>query len=146
MGPPPVISSFPPPFPFYRVSSIHPSSSIRMAFSSSHHPLIACHASRSFPHQSLTRKRDRFSSFPHPPGCPPPWIILFRPSLSTIVLLATPFTLPRRHHSCPTPCPPCWPLGLTLNLFSCSRCQREKSSLFRGAELVWPLSIPRSSY
>jgi hypothetical protein len=55
-------------------------------------------------------------------------------------------TLPQCHRSCHTPCPPRWPSGPTLKLFSCSRCQCEKSSLSRGAELAWPFSIPRSSY
>ena len=84
VGPPPVISFFLPPFPCYHVSSTHLSSLVHVALLSSHHPLISCHTSRSFPHQFLTRRRACFSRLPpHLPGCLPPWIILLS-SLSVI--------------------------------------------------------------
>jgi hypothetical protein len=142
VGPPPVISSFLPPFPYCRVSSIHPSSLVRVALPSSHHPLITCHASRSFPHQPLTRRRVRFSRLPPPLG-------VFRHGSSSVTPLTSRHSFhapPRRHHSYHTPYPPRWPPCPSLKLFSYSRWQREKSSVSRNAELAGPFSIPRSSY
>jgi hypothetical protein len=61
-------------------------------------------------------------------------------SSSFVILLSSchPFhaLITRHHHSCHAPHPPRWPPCLSLKLFSCSRWQREKSSLSRDAELA----------
>jgi hypothetical protein len=80
VGPPPVISSFLPPFPCCRVSSIHPSSLVRVVltfFSPSTHYLPRV------PFLSTSASHPKASSFlPSSPstGCLPPWIILCHPS------------------------------------------------------------------
>jgi hypothetical protein len=138
MGPPSAVSSFCPPCPCCRVSPIHPSSLARVAFPSSHHPLIACHASRFF-HISFSPKGESVS----PVFAPSTWLSsAMDHHLSPLSVI----TLASHHHSCHTPCPPRWPLCPSLKLFGCPRWQREKYPLSRDAELVWPLSIPRSSY
>jgi hypothetical protein len=142
-GPSPVMSSPFPPFPCCRVSSIHLPSLVHVVLPSSHHPLVACHVSRSFPRQPLTRRRIHFSRLPpfhlmssamnHPPS-----------SFSHLVTSSTPSNPTPPFLSCAHP--PRWPPCLSLKLFSYSRWQREKSSISRSAELAGPFSIPRSSY
>ena len=91
MGPPSVISFSHPPFPCCRVSSVRLSSLARVALLSSRHPLIPCHASRSFPHQFLTPRWACLSRFPSI------YLVAFHhgasfchPSLSSLPLPATP--------------------------------------------------------
>jgi hypothetical protein len=138
MGPPSAMSSFCPPFPCCRVPLTHPSSLARVAFPSSHHPLIARHASRFF-HISLSPEGESVS----PVFAPSTWL---SPSTGHPLLPPSVVILTSRHHSYHTPRPPRWPSRPSLKLFSCSRWQREKYSLSRDAELAGLLSIPRSSY
>jgi hypothetical protein len=89
------MSSFCPPFPYRHVSSIHLSSLVRVALLSSHHPLISCHASRSFPHRFPTRRRVRLSRLL------PIYLGVFRHGSSSVTPLC--------HHSHFSPLLPCAP-------------------------------------
>jgi hypothetical protein len=140
VGPFPIMSSSFPPFSCCRMSSIRLPALARVVLPLSRHPLVACHVSRSFPRQPLTKEQVHYPSSSSPSAmCPP---------LSPFSHLATSFTpsIVLHYHSCHAPHPPRWPPRPFVKLFSYSRWQHEESSISQNAELARSSSIPRSSY